>query len=52
MPNSTKKMAVLSQLSNITGAWPNDEFLKPFTIFCQQSYAATKKLIADALPTN
>ncbi|SMG66653.1 hypothetical protein BMETH_673_0 [methanotrophic bacterial endosymbiont of Bathymodiolus sp.] len=34
----------------MTGVWPNGGVLKPFSIFCQQSYAGTKTLIADAGP--
>ncbi|OQK17791.1 hypothetical protein AU255_07990 [Methyloprofundus sedimenti] len=41
----------IGQLSNTTGVWPNDALLKPFTLFCQQSYVATKNLIAEALCT-
>lgn len=39
---------LIGQLTNMTDVWPNDELLKPFSIFCEQSYAATKSLIADA----
>ena len=41
--------AQIEQLTNTTGVWPNDPLLKPFVIFCQQSYAATQKLMIETL---
>lgn len=35
----------VGQLTDTTGAWPDDTQLEPFELFCQQAYAATKVLI-------
>lgn len=38
----------VGQLTNITGAWPDDKQLKPFEEFCQRAYGLTKALLVKA----
>ena len=38
----------VGQLTNITGAWPDDKQLKLFEEFCQRAYGLTKDLLAKA----